>query len=136
MKRFRVDHTKVETMYRQYLPKIGIFWYDMENEELFGIDKVVAYECHFNSRGIRTTKTPHKKYWENEKLKREQCNKPLGPFKRDYATVPKGRVYQNRNKEFLILCGLWITKEIIELIQFEFDLFDVPLRVVIEENIW
>ena len=41
-------------------PQVGIFWYDENNDELFGVTATYADQIPFNSNGKKTERTLHK----------------------------------------------------------------------------
>lgn len=106
-------------------PCLGIFWYDPENEELFGVRSNIAEEVpyseeHGTNRKIRTTKFMHYAIWQKE------CNKGKDErFKTmKYTEYPRGRVFQVKDEGFEVYVGHWIEEypECKNLILDEFDL--------------
>lgn len=106
-------------------PCVGIFWYDPEANELFGVRSSFAHETvyhkeHGTDREIRTTKFMHYAVWQKE------CNrcKDTRFQTMDYTKYPKGRVFEVKDKGFEIYVGNWITDypECKNLVLNEFDL--------------
>lgn len=108
-------------------PCVGIFWYDSENNELFGVrsniaDDVTYYKSEISDRQIRTTRFMHYAIWQKE------SNKGADPrFQTmNYTKVPRGRVFEVKDKGFEVYTGKWIEQypECKQLIIDEFDLPD------------
>lgn len=106
-------------------PCVGIFWYDADNNELFGVRSTIAddtkyYKSEKSNQEVRTTKFLHYAVWQKE------CNKGHDArFKTmNYTNVPRGRVFQVKDKGFEVYVGNWITQhpECKELVIDEFDL--------------
>ena len=87
-------------------PQIGIFWWDRNKNELFGVNKEDAEHCSFvqSSDGdkIRSYGKLHKDIWTKGQ-KRSKSE-----FQGDYTLVPRGRVSQYLNKGFVVFVGDWI----------------------------
>jgi hypothetical protein len=115
-------------------PKVGIFWYLPEEDELFGVNKINAEEIQFNSNGIKTISVLHKNWWQKQKNRLISKNKELGIFNKDYTDIPRGRVFQRKDGIFQLMCGSWITDDIEEMIKEEFDLQNVPYERIIDEH--
>ena len=82
-------------------PCVGIFWYDPDQNELFGVRSNAAEETTYHkedntNREIRTTRFLHYAVWQKE------CNK--GKDNRfqtmDYTKYPRGRVFEVKDKGF------------------------------------
>ena len=89
-------------------PYVAIFWYDISNEELFGIKSTLTeearwYESNQFNTTIRTEARLHKQVWEKEKRKGKDPR-----FKGDYIRVPRGRVFEFKDKGFKVFTGNWI----------------------------
>jgi hypothetical protein len=109
---------------------VGFFWYDSENNELFGVRTIPVNQAPtFN--GKKTYNQTHKSYWQRE-LHRSSKDKRI---KGDYTMTPRGRVYQLQDKTFEIYVGNWIDKyqaELTELIKEEFNIDE--FMFVIDEH--
>jgi hypothetical protein len=57
-----VMKTMSDNFVNQDEPKVGIFWYNKEADELFGISKIEASELQFNNNGLKTIKTLNKSW--------------------------------------------------------------------------
>lgn len=107
-------------------PYVGIFWYDVYNEELFGVIQTLAEEATYKMTDLfpnraRTCIPLHEKVWR----KGRYAKNPDPRFNRDYTKVPRGRIFEVEGKGFVVCVGSWIlqhpeAKEII------IDRFDLP----------
>ena len=100
-------------------PKVGIFWYNPQRNELFGVvalslDDQNVSDCHNG----KTCKILHKKKWQQDN--------------------PRGRVFYKDNK-FLITVGSWINEnenyKVIDLVEKEFNLTNEDTEIV-EDSHW
>lgn len=87
---------------------VGSFWYDTENNELFGVDQVPASSrSFFHSQqfgfDIRTGPVLHQTRWKKEAMKKRDNR-----FSGDYTQVPRGRVFEFKNTGFVVFTGSWI----------------------------
>ena len=114
-------------------PKIGIFWYDPHEDELFGVSKIIAPSAEHTGR--TTINILHKDYWQKEYFKAKSKGKKTR-FVGDYTQVPRGRVFKN-NSVFEIYTGRWIDDypSVKELVLDEFDLKSSQV-VWIQEEHW
>jgi hypothetical protein len=115
-------------------PKVGIFWYDEKNDELFGVTKINADELQFNSKGLKTISTLHKSWWQSQQKRIIAKKKPLGMFQQDYTMIQRGRIFQRNDGIFQLMCGSWINDNIENLVKEEFDLQTVQLERIIDEH--
>lgn len=107
-------------------PNIGIFWYDPNEKELFGVYSVFVddvdyfFSLIFNAEA-KTCKRMHYALWQKE------CNK--GKDKRfqtmDYTKYPRGRVFEVKDEGFKVCVGRWI-KDYPEAKQLILDEFQLP----------
>ena len=96
----------------QDLPRVGIFWYDVKNDDLFGVVSSQISEASV-SAGLSSVNTLHRDWWKKQynKLKYKNNDKEQYPFVGDYKDTPRGRVfYDNRTGLFVIKLGSWINK--------------------------
>jgi hypothetical protein len=110
-------------------PKVGIFWYDPANDELFGVSKVNAGDLQFNRNGLKTISTLHKSWWQTQKNRALAQKKDPGIFAKDYTHIPQGRIFQRKDGGFQLMCGRWMNDRIEDLVKDEFDLRKVPLEI-------
>lgn len=108
-------------------PYVGIFWYDPEADDLFGVysslaDDMNFYESTMFNGMARTCRPLHYSIWQKE------CNR--GRDKRfqtmDYTKYPRGRVFEIQGKGFVVCVGSWIKDypSVKELVLEEFQLPD------------
>ena len=129
-----VMKTMSDNIANQDEPKVGIFWYNEDTDELFGINKIEASDLQFNYNGLKTIKTLHKSLWQKEKNKAVSKGKDPGIFIKDYTQVPRGRIFQRKDGIFQLMCGSWINEHIIDLVKEEFDLNTVKIEIKIDEH--
>ena len=115
-------------------PKVGIFWYDEKTDALFGVNKAFADELQYNLNGLKTVGILHEQWWQREKNKRVSKGDNIGIFSVDYTQISRGRILQNKDGTFQLMCGSWINEHIIDLVKEEFDLQNIPLEVKIDEH--
>ena len=119
-------------------PCVGIFWFDSNKDELFGVNKVQASQILFDSNGLKTYNILHKDWWKKQKHRLQGKNMPLGIFQDDYTSVPRGRVFERKGIGFLLMVGSWINdfgKEHIEdIVKDEFNLQNVPFQIVMDTH--
>ena len=75
--------------------------YDVNREELFGVQAVEARLLQFNDNGYKTTPELHKCVWQDQEDFR---------FSGDYTQVPRGRIFEVKNKGFEVNVGDWINE--------------------------
>jgi hypothetical protein len=102
---------------------VGIFWYDKNAGELFGVDKMHSMEKDFNINGLKTSNTLHKDFWRKQYHKDTALGR-VTKFRGDYPIIPRGRVWERKGKGFAVTVGDWIKdkKKKKKLILIEFDL--------------
>ena len=89
--------------------EVGIFWYDPENDELFGVksadvNDVPFYKSNlFNGKEVKTCRPLHYKVWEREYYRGKDKR-----FRGDYTLVPRGRVFFVKDEGFIVVVGEWI----------------------------
>ena len=107
-------------------PRIGIFWYDTKNDDLFGVVSSQVSEARI-SDGLVSINTLHKDYWKKQynKLKFKNGGKEVYPFMGGYQDTPRGRIfYDVKNDLFVIKTGSWVNSypSIEQLVVDEFNL--------------
>ena len=113
-------------------PKVGIFWYNETDDELFGVTSTYADELPFNANRIKTERTLHKAWWKKQQDRARAKKQLTSIFMKDYTRVPRGRIFQRHDGTFELMCGSWINEHIVELVKDEFNLKDVPLKVKVD----
>jgi hypothetical protein len=127
-----VIKTMADTFEAQDDPKVGIFWYDADRDELFGVSKINAGDLRFNGNGLKTISTLHKSWWQKQKNRALSQKKDPGIFAKDYTQIPRGRIFQKKDGPFQLMCGTWMNDHIEELVKDEFDLQNVPFERMID----
>lgn len=87
---------------------VGLFWYDIENDELFGVSSVIAsdinfYESEFFNAPTKSISKLHYAVWQKEYNKGKDKR-----FQAKYTTVPRGRVFEVKDRGFIVCVGTWI----------------------------
>jgi hypothetical protein len=119
----------------QDAPKVGIFWYDSQEDELFGVTSTYADDLPFNINGKKTDRTLHKAWWKKQQERAKAKKQKLGRLAGDYTQLPRGRIFQiEEDSHFELMCGSWINDHIIDLVKEEFNLHNVPLKVIIDSH--
>ena len=129
-----VMKTMSDNFEHQDEPKVGIFWYDEEKDELFGVSKIEASDLQFNINDLKTIKTLHKTWWQKQKNKAISKGEDPGIFKKEYTLVPRGRIFQRKDGVFQLMCGSWINDHIESLVKDEFDLQNVLFEKIVDEH--
>lgn len=128
-KNFRTDaetdlmiNAMYDSMDSQEDPQVGIFWYDVVNDELFGVvsepaEDAKEYISEFGSH-TRTGKRLHKDIWKKEYFKGKDKR-----FQGDYTKIPRGRVFQIDDK-FVVMVGDWVDEypQVKDEVLYEFQL--------------
>ena len=97
-----------DSMQYQNDPMVGIFWYDVDNNELFGIKSTYAEDARwynsvqFNTK-IRTERMLHKTKWQKEFFRKADQR-----FFGDYTQIPRGRIFEFDSEGFKVYTGSWI----------------------------
>lgn len=104
-------------------PQIGIFWYDADKDDLFGVNKTDAEDVPFvdgYDGKIKQYKYLHKDIWTKE-FKKGKDDRFVG----DYTRIPRGRVCQyDDERGFTVFVGEWIDSypQVKEQVVYEFNL--------------
>lgn len=105
-------------------PEVGIFWYDVENDDLFGVksasvDELKFYHSTMFNADVKTCKPLHYKVWERENFRGKDKR-----FQGDYTQVPRGRIFYIKDRGFVVITGSWINDypEAKDTIRYEFNL--------------
>jgi len=108
----RAMNVMANNLYNQDSPRIGIFWYDVRNDDLFGVVSSQVSEAKI-SDGLASIYTLHKDYWKKQynKLKFRNNGIEVYPFIGGYQDTPRGRIfYDVKSNLFVIKVGSWINK--------------------------
>lgn len=114
-------------------PQLGIFWYDPNKKELFGMRQCLAKDVPFSESdyfkgNVRTCSPMHYQVWSKE-YHRKKDRRFSSP---NFTLIPRGRIFEEEGKGFFVCVGSWINKypQARELILDEFDLpSDTEFRV-------
>lgn len=105
-------------------PYVGIFWYDTNRQELFGIKSALAEDlpfkyCSLFPHKAKTCTPLHEKVWQKEFYRKKDPR-----FSGDYTKVPRGRIFEVEDQGFVVCVGQWIKDhpEAKEEILYEFNL--------------
>lgn len=105
-------------------PEVAMFWYDPEEDELFGIRSTIASELnwyHSNqwNHDIKTDTHLHKNIWQKEFFRHKDPR-----FQGDHTLVPRGRVFEFKDEGFKVFTGDWIDEypQVKQYILTEFNL--------------
>lgn len=107
-------------------PCVGIFWYDTNENELFGVRSNLAedtkyYYSDMLNQYVRTTKFLHYAIWQKESNRgKDERFQTL-----DYTKYPRGRIFEVKDKGFEVYVGNWI-KDYPQCKQLIIDEFDLP----------
>ena len=107
------DHkAQMEDMksFDEQMPCVGIFWYDPEDNTLFGVRKKeltpqMVEEAAEKGKPFINYPQLHRQVWAKEYF-RAQAKHLDTKFKGDYTQVPRGRVAWTIDK-FIVLVGKW-----------------------------
>lgn len=105
-------------------PMVGPFWYDPEKEELYGVraefvvDRPFYKSPQFQTE-VKTGKLLHETIWKKEFFKKKDPR-----FSGNYTQRPRGRVFEFKDKGFVVFTGSWINAypEVKQLVLDEFQL--------------
>ena len=89
-------------------PLLGIFWYDKNADELFGVysspaEDAMWYDSPTFGKRIRTDRRLHENVWKRNYFKGKDRR-----FRGDYTLIPCGRVFQFEDEGFKVFTGTWI----------------------------
>ena len=134
-------------------PKVGIFWYDMANGSLFGVEKIDAEQAVFVNgkgkissgdltRGSSTSssiKMEHKTYWQKQHHRAEAKGDTSSIFyaEHNYTMIPRGRIFLDEATDRFYVCvGHWLNdidqEHFREVLEDEFNLppdFDLVIDI-------
>lgn len=117
-------------------PYVGIFWYDSESEELFGVYSIPAvdtkyFDSELFSGRARTCRPLHYALWQKGVNKGKDAR-----FQVPYTSAPRGRVFEVEGQGFAVCVGHWINDypEAKQLILDEFQLPDDTEFII--DNHW
>ena len=108
-------------------PKVGIFWYSIGRDELFGIvsHPVADYSKANASDGRITCSELHEDVWKKEYYKQKFKGDGIGLFIGPYQDKPRGRIfYRIDDDTFEVAAGKWLEEypHVYDMILREFNL--------------
>lgn len=109
------------------MPKVGIFWYSIGKDELFGVvsHPVDDYSLANASNGRITCSELHEDIWKKEYYKQRYKSDGSGLFVGPYQDKPRGRVFYNiDNDTYEVATGKWLEEypHVYDMILQEFNL--------------
>ena len=109
------------------MPKVGIFWYSIGRDELFGVvsHPVDDYSRANASNGRITCSELHEDIWKKEYYKQRYKSDGSGLFVGPYQDKPRGRVFYNvENETYEVATGKWLEEypHVYDMILKEFNL--------------
>ena len=103
---------------------VGSFWYDPHRNELYGVSTTLAQDVPFYSSQqfnaeVKTGRQLHEKIWQKEIYRGRDKR-----FSGDYTQRPRGRVFEFKDKGFVVFTGQWIDTypQVKDLVLEEFQL--------------
>jgi len=93
-------------------PKVGIFWYDIANNSLFGIEKIDAEKAMSINGRASINKSP-KTYWQKQHHRAVARNDASSIFYKEsnYTMIPRGRIFLDEtDNKFRVFVGHWLTE--------------------------
>ena len=108
-------------------PKVGIFWYSIGRNELFGLvsHPVDDYSKANASDGRITCSELHEDVWKKEFYKQKYKGDGTGLFVGPYQDKPRGRVFYNMvDDTYEVACGKWLEEypQVYDMVLKEFNL--------------
>lgn len=108
-------------------PKVGIFWYSIGRDELFGVvsHPVDDYSKANASEGRITCSELHEDVWKKEFYKQKYKGDGTGLFIGPYQDKPRGRVFYNMvDDAYEVATGKWLEEypHVYDMILKEFNL--------------
>ena len=88
--------------------EVGIFWFNAEENDLFGVAKTPISKAKSTTDGIKVGRIPHKDKWIKLRKSAIIRGKSDGIFFQEYTTVPRGIVCLLEDGTFQINVGNWI----------------------------
>ena len=102
-----IDAMKHNMQYQEE-PLVGIFWYDAEKDELFGVKSTQAreatpYRSNTFSTEVKTEARLHRQVWQKEYFRGKDKR-----FRGDHTLIPRGRIFEFVGEGFRVYTGSWI----------------------------
>ena len=130
-----LSHSEKEAMMKDMksfdepMPSVGIFWYDPEEHDFFGVYKKELTPKMIEDAADKglpyiNYQRLHRQIWKEQYFRALAENKPT-KFKGDYTQIPRGRVSWNINK-FIVFVGQWAKDKEDELTELINKYFALP----------
>ena len=119
-------------------PKVGIFWYQVQGERLFGVVAVNkdSFAKPNAGGGLITCTELHKDVWKKKFHEQKYKLGGKGPYTGDYKDHERGCIFYNpRTDTYQIMVGSWIkgNEKAIDMIVEEFNLQNTHYEVKISQ---
>ena len=107
-------------------PLVGIFWYSVTDNELFGVVNSPAMDLDWRTSQqfqatIRTDRRLHQDVWKKNHFKK------IPKFEHNYMYTPRGRVFEFKDEGFRVYTGKWIN-DYPQAKQLIIDEFQLPVN--------
>ena len=121
------------------MPSVGIFWYDTEEHDFFGVYKRELTPKMIEDaadKGLPFINYPklHRQVWKEQYFRALSQHKPTR-FTGDYTMIPRGRVAWSIDK-FVVLVGKWAEGKEEELTKLIEKYFALPFFEFIYDEHW
>lgn len=121
------------------MPSVGIFWYDTEEHDFFGVYKRELTPKMIEDaadKGLPFINYPklHRQVWKEQYFRALSQHKPTR-FIGDYTMIPRGRVAWSINK-FVVFVGKWAEGKEEELTKLIEKYFALPFFEFIYDEHW
>ena len=121
------------------MPSVGIFWYDTEEQDFFGVYKRELTPKMIEDaadKGLPFINYPklHRQVWKEQYFRALSQHKPTR-FTGDYTMIPRGRVAWSIDK-FVVFVGKWAEGKEEELTKLIEKYFALPFFEFIYDEHW
>lgn len=121
------------------MPSVGIFWYDTEEHDFFGVYKRELTPKMIEDaadKGLPFINYPklHRQVWKEQYFRALSQHKPTR-FTGDYTMIPRGRVAWSIDK-FVVFVGKWAEGKEEELTKLIEKYFALPFFEFIYDEHW
>lgn len=121
------------------MPSVGIFWYDTEEQDFFGVYKRELTPKMIEDaadKGLPFINYPklHRQVWKEQYFRALSQHKPTR-FTGDYTMIPRGRVAWSIDK-FVVFVGKWAEGKEEELTTLIEKYFALPFFEFIYDEHW
>jgi len=125
--------------YDEAMPAVGIFWYDMEEHDFFGVYKKeltpkMIEEAAEKGIPYVNYQRLHRQIWKEHYFRALASHEPT-KFKGDYTMIPRGRVAWAVDK-FVVFVGKWAEGHEEELTNLLHRYFALPFFEFLYDEHW